>query len=574
MKIGVIGVAVKEDKLVAAKAYLWDRFLIIPLTVMAFCCVLALAGCGRKAASTETTAGTKTPITFTFYSIMGTEDRPFTDPVARKITEATGVTLEFQHPVGGQPLEAIPLMIASGEYPDLLYVTTDIPSVIEAGALIPLDDLIESRGKNIKAHYGDQLGRLRNSQEDPHIYQLGYEEIVKAKWSPDDATILVQHAALKDQGYPKMETLDDVERVIKAYKAKYPTINGQPTIGISMVVPFYWLLQVGNTANFMMGFPDNGEWIVNPQTYETVYKYLYPGMDILIRWFNRMHAEGLLDPECFTQSFDEFQAKIASGRVLAVPYPAWINTQSRMSLITDNMAERTYAPLPIVAQPGIKHPALKDPGFSGGWGLSITKSCKDPERLFEFLDWMCSEEAQILLNWGIEGVNYTVENGKRIVSDEEYQRSQSDIDYGKITGVGYWTVPFPMRGAGYIDSTGNYMTPRSPDTIKRNYLDVEKETLAGYGVDMWTDLFPPTASLGGSDWGQAWQITLTPDIQLKYMEAHSISEAAIGNLIYQPPSQFNALWEKYQQDLKDIGMLEASAQMTELVKGRVNLWNQ
>jgi putative aldouronate transport system substrate-binding protein len=215
---------------------------------------------------------------------------------------------------------------------------------------------------------------------------------------------------------------------------------------------------------------------------------------------------------------------------------------------------------------------LKDPGFAGGWGIGITTACKDPERAFEFLDWMCSEEAQILTHWGIEGVNYTVVNGKRIVSDEEYNLSINDPDYGKKTGIGYWTAPFPQRGTGYIDSTGNYITTQNPDIIKRNYIDVERETLKAYGAEMWTDLFIPPEQLGDSRWGQAWQITLTPEINLFYMEAHEITEAAVGNLIYSPPAQFNTIWAKYVNDLKAIGMDQANARMTALVKGRVQLW--
>jgi putative aldouronate transport system substrate-binding protein len=507
---------------------------------------------------------------------MGNEDIPWTDPVAKKITELTGVTIQYSHPVGGgNVLEVVPLMIASGDYPDLIYVTTDLPSVIDAEALIPLDDLIERKGTNIKKHYGEYLGRLRNSAEDPHIYVLGNDEMVKAKWSPDDATMMVQHAVLKELGYPRMQTLEDVEYAIRAYMAKYPTINGQPTIGISMVMPFWWLLHVGNTAMFMIGQPDNGEWIVDSDTLETVYKYTYPGMDGFARWLSRMHAEGFLDPECFTHSFDEFLAKISSGRVLVCPYPNWAITQARQSLISDGMPERTYAPMPVAVDSRYRVATLKDPGFSGGWGVGITTACKDPERAFEFLDWMCSDEAQILTHWGLEGVNYTVENGVRKFSDQEFDRYQNDPDYAKRTGINsFWSIYFPQRGAGYLDSTGSYSTPRNPDIIKNNYLPIERETLAAYGVDMWTDLFPSTESLGGSRWGQAWQITLTPELQLFYMESHEVSESWISKVVYSPPDQFDSLWSQYMQELRTVGLDDANARMTALIKGRVRLWEE
>src|SRR5690554_4181330 len=112
------------------------------------------------------------PVTLTFFNADLTEDVSFDDPVAQKITEETGVTLEFQHPVGGDE-QAIPLMIAGGDYPDMIFAKGDIGKLIGAGGVIKLDDLIEEKGDNLKAMYGDQIDRLRNSVEDPSIYNVG-----------------------------------------------------------------------------------------------------------------------------------------------------------------------------------------------------------------------------------------------------------------------------------------------------------------------------------------------------------------------------------------------------------------
>ncbi len=90
--------------------------------------------------------------------LMEEKKKTFDDPVAKRITEETGIKLEMDYPVGGND-EAIPLMIASGEYPDLIFAKGDIGKLIEAGGVIKLDDLIEEKGENLKAMYGDQLDR-------------------------------------------------------------------------------------------------------------------------------------------------------------------------------------------------------------------------------------------------------------------------------------------------------------------------------------------------------------------------------------------------------------------------------
>jgi putative aldouronate transport system substrate-binding protein len=493
----------------------------------------------------------------------------FNDPVARKITEMTGVTLAVDFPIRGDT-QIIPLMIASGSYPDLIFARGNLYNLIEAGAILQLDDLINRRGKYIKELYGDQLLRLRNTPGDPHIYNVGTYGVKAAVWNTD-GNMQIQHAVLKDQGYPRMRTLDDYEKAIRAYLAKYPTINGQRTIGLSLLSDTWqWYIDVGNPSGFLIGYPDDGQWIVEQDTMQAYYKFLHPDAKIWYQWLNRMSAEGILDPESFTQTEDIWRAKIESGRVLGIAYPKWGYSDARTSLINRRMADRTYAYLPIVANERFRVASLKDYGFSGGWGIAITKSCKDPERAFEFLDWWCSEEAQVLVNWGIEGVNWEWRNGKRFFLDQ--RQMERDPDYSRKTGVDRWVHPFPQRGNGYIDSTGNYITRDNPEMVKANYLPVERETLAAYGAEMWTDLFPSTESLGVSKHGQAWQYTLPPDMNAITAEADDYMKIALANIVMGRPSDFNASWEKIQKDLRRIGIEEANRQLTALIQEKMRLW--
>jgi putative aldouronate transport system substrate-binding protein len=539
--------------------------LVLGITVI-------LTGCNKNSGPTESTAGTKKPITFTFFNVDATEDMPFTDPVAKKITQATGVTLKVDRPVGGDQ-QAIPLMIASGQYPDFIYAKGNLTMLIEAGVVIPLDDLIERRGKNIKELYGNELVKLRNSTDDPSIYTVGTYGVNNPVWTTD-GTMQLQHAVLKELGYPEIKTLSDYENAIKAYIAKYPTINGQKTIGLSLLIDTWqWYISLSNPSNFLIGYPDDGQWIIDPVTLQAQYKFLHPDAKLWYQWLNKMNDEGLLDPESFTQKEDIWKAKIASGRVLGLNYPVWGYGDVRSSLINDGMEDKTYAFLPVTADNRFLCPSLKDYGYGGGWGIAISATCKDPERAFEFLDWMCSEEAQILVNWGIEDVNYKVVDGKREVPAEEQRRVDTDPDYGRKTGVGRWSYPFPQRGRGFIDSTGNYITRESPETIKKNYLPVEKETLAAYGVDMWIDLFPPSEALGVSKHGQAWQYALSPELNAKVTEADNYMKTALAEIVLGKTGIFDSSWNRIQQNLRRMGIEEANKALTELIQDKLELWN-
>lgn len=103
---------------------------------------LLLAGCAAQpAAPTAQTAENFDPLTLTFFNIDGVSE-PWTDPVALKITEATGVSLKTEYPARGSD-DAINLMLEDGDYPDLIYAKEKSNRLIEAGALIDLAPLVD-----------------------------------------------------------------------------------------------------------------------------------------------------------------------------------------------------------------------------------------------------------------------------------------------------------------------------------------------------------------------------------------------------------------------------------------------
>jgi putative aldouronate transport system substrate-binding protein len=132
-----------------------------------------------------------------------------------------------------------------------------------------------------------------------------------------------------------------------------------------------------------------------------------------------------------------------------------------------------------------------------------------------------------------------------------------------------------MRGRGYIDSTGNYITKDSPERIKnQEYLAVEKETLAAYGAEMWIDLFPSTESLGVSKHGAAWQYTLPPDANAKVSEADNYMKNALANIVLGRPENFESQWQRILQDLRRIGIEETGKTLTAMIKDKIELWNR
>jgi putative aldouronate transport system substrate-binding protein len=534
-----------------------------------------VSGCKKEDKPAVTDPDGLSPITITMYNEDWTHgDLPFDNPVAKKITEKTGVTLKIEGPVGDVN-QKIGIMIASEDYPDIIYAKGNYGKFVEAGALIKLDDYINKYGSNIKDLYGDYLKRLRFSPEDKSTYILGSYGVGAEKWVPD-SLFAIQLAVLKDQGYPKLKSLEDFSNAIRTYKQKNPTIDGKETIGISLLADDWrWLITVGNPSGWALGYPDDGQWAVNQENYEATYKFMLPEMREYYRWLNGLNAEGLLDPNSFTQKYDEYKAKIATGRVLGLLDAQWQYDEPQRALVGDGKPERTYAKMPVSLGGKHKDPSMRDQGYSAGWGLGISVKAKNPERIFKFLDWMASDEAQILNNWGVEGEHYTIQNGKRVISDEEWNKRRTDKDYGKKTGVGLYSYPFPQRGDGLKDKTGQTYTTSSVDTIINNYNTAEKEALKAYGVEMWKDIFPPSSDFKVSPYGAAWQINIPADsdLALAVTKADDFCKVNIPRAIMAAPANFDAEWDKIVAELNKLQMDKWSAEFTKKIQDKVKFWN-
>ncbi len=538
--------------------------------------LMGLYGCGATENTTvsdtqkqESSQEDLEPVTFTFYNADGMEDT-WTDPVAQKITEKTGVTLKMDYPADASD-NRIALMVATGEYPDLVFAKGDAPTLIQNDALIDMSDLIDEYGPNIKKLYGDEYENLRYSSDDPSIYQLCSDK-VQEETLETSGTAQLQWAVLQENGYQIPYTLDEYMQMIRDYMVKYPTINEKPTIGISIACSdWHWYTMLSNPSGYMNGSADNGQWIVDDEKQEVYYKHAADGQKEYYKWLNEMYNEGILDPEFATQTHEDFVLKVAEERVLGLLDEEWDYTGAEISLRADGQEEHTYAGLPVTIDRSVKCPSLKQQNLAVGWGIGITKSCKDPVRAVRFLDWLCSDEAQILLNWGIEGVDYYYdENGKRCITEEDLEASRKDTNYSERTGVGFRVYPYPSYGNQSVDSTGNSYSKSSREMVKEGYDEMEKEALKAWNVDMLTDIFPQKEEFSKDAYSPLWAMTLPDELEKMLVALDNVSWKGLIECVVSPADDFDAKWDELQQNLKDAGLEKADREMTALLRDEIS----
>ena len=546
-----------------------------------------LAGCGsdsgssKGGSSTETgsaaeasssgetadDADDKSPITFEYFNADG-KNGNWDNPVAKAITEATGVTLDVSYPVAsqGDAKEDIALMIANDEYPDMIYAKGSATDLYQAGALIDMTDLIEKYGPNIKKMYGAEMEKLKWSQDDPGIYQLSYAG-VNQKTLTTGGSCQIQWAALKENDYKYPKTLDEYEKMIKSYLAAHPkTEVGLDMIGITMSASdWHWMITLGNPAGLIAdASPDNGQWIIDDE-YNVHYKHVTDEEKEYFKWLCRMYNEGILDPNFATQTDDDYIAKVASGRVVAITDAEWHYSQCEATLVADGKVDQTYVGLPVTLREDQVEKALLYQGTTVGWGIGITKSCEDPVRAIKFLDYLCSDEGQILYHWGIEGENYFLDDdGQPYRTDEEVAKAQSDPDYAKNTGIDNYTG-FPIYGTGSYSEDGFPYTPTTKESVIANYNTAEKEGCEAMGFEMLTDMFAQPEEFDLLPYSALWAYQQPQELAEKQTILDEIAWPGLVKCVTGTEDEFDGNWETMVQELTDNGLADAEEAMTEFL---------
>ena len=393
---------------------------------------------------------------------------PFTDPVAETVKEKTGINIEIQQPTG-DPNEKLILMMTGDTLPDVVLMdrrSDVVNQYIEGGALIPLDDLIEKYGPHIKEMYGDVINLSRYS--DGHTYFLNNWYGVDP--TPDRA-INLRMDILEELGYGERAkagdyfTQDEFVEMLRAFKEKYPEVNGQETI--PFVLNSEYMESVLTTFYGMYGMKNY---------YETDNHELYfiardPHYLPMMKFINSLYREGLLDREWAVVNTEACEEKLASGRVFATNGGTLSNINNVLVEDSNGNTSKSFYCFKVVADGVDPNKTTFSPRSSLGWdAIGITTANKHPEETMKLFDFLASEEGQYLLLWGVEGKDWNMENGVHVPVPETIPGFQEDWGgYSKKTGIRKWTW-FIKNGYGKDGTPYDLVTKYDLDDVSAHAL--------------------------------------------------------------------------------------------------------
>ena len=373
---------------------------------------------------------------------------------------------------------------------------------------------------------------------------------------------------LKQAGYPTPKTFTEWQQLIIDYVAANPTYNGQSTIGVSEPTEAWRAsaVQYGG-SRFLVGYQNDGLTVVDPETLEAKVIMDQDFQKEFCKMLNTMWNLGIADPEMFMQTDEQYQAKIGSGRIAGL-YDQRSMIQVGLDALEASDPSHMLVAFPIVLE-GVTTERYRGPrAFSGGMGLGITVSCKNPDRAFQFLDDLAAEECQTVLRWGVEGTDFSyAEDGSLVKSDDQWKNYNS-IEYKQSSGIEQltWFQFFPgleaFPGSGTIASPSN-----TPEFAALAYEDYEKEFLANYDAETFCDWFNPSYdAMYEPGWSIRQRIDTSDPRKIAGETALEITLEYVPKLAQCTPDKFESVWAEFTGKLADLPLREYEELATQMIK--------
>ncbi len=420
------------------------------ILVLALAVILALSvftGCGDKKAEEGTTVDTKVSkygdtypvdakdVTLTCWmpitaNIAESAQNYGELPVAIELEKLTGIKVEYVHPSLTNSSEKFNLMIASGEFTDIInYQWNSYPggaqTAIDDEIILPLNEegnsMIDAWAPDFK-RFLDENPEVGKEAKTDAGYYFATGIVAPDRELNTTAGPIVRKDWLDELGLELPETIDDWYVMLKAFKekkgAKAPlTMSNQ-----------------GFFCGFVTGaYGTNGDWYHD----DGVVKFAAAeeGMKEFFTTMNKWYTEGLYDKNFSTTDSTTITANLLNGDSGAT----WNALGGGIGVLTNAIKEKdpkavfAGAPYPVVNEGDV--PQFGQASARFGVKSAITTQCKDPELAMKWLNFGYTEEGHMLYNFGIEGQSYEWVEKEHKATDEfgSYIKNE-DGSYKIVTG--------------------------------------------------------------------------------------------------------------------------------------------
>lgn len=511
------------------------RLKLLTSVVLASTLLLGLIGCSNETAeepqavdeavfNQEGLPIVNEPITLDVLTVRwGNMGDTFTqNQWLKDLEQQTNVKINWQVMSSNDWGEQKSIMLASGTLPDVILgdaVFSDSDIVNNLAYFRPLDEYIDQYMPNLKAAMEEtpELKKI-STFPDGQIYSLPARLPSRPKSMNQP---IINKAWLDRLGLEVPETTDELYQVLKAFKEQDPNGNGKQD-----EIPISGSGDISSDLLSPFGITDINASSMMIQDGKPVFYPVTEQYKEAIKWAHQLYAEGLIDPELFTQDNTMSTAKHQNPDAALIGF-----TNQWIPDAVFGKWKDEYEAIPTLAGPDGQRYQAGDPvGLSFRRNeLLITTSSKYPEVVARWADQFYTNEASIQNFWGAIG---TVIEKK----DDDTYALMSPPE-GTSADAWYWEQSLRDFGPKYV----------SPSFEQNIILDETvgdglKLVIDKLGADYVTTPFP-NVMYSSEEFQELPTLTTDIDGYVRTNRAKWITEGTI-----------DEEWDGYLKQLNDMGL--------------------
>ncbi|GBF74406.1 ABC transporter substrate-binding protein [Paenibacillus sp. 598K] len=326
-------------------------------------------------------------------------------PFYEALQQATGVTVSYTSPAIGQEKDSFNILLASGDLPDIVEwdwlkgFPGGPEKAIQDGYILKLNDAIEQWAPNLKkylAEHPEVDKQIKTDNGDYYAFPfIRGDDALKVFQGP-----IIRKDWLDELGLPVPTTMEEWHTTLKAFKE-----NKGATAPLALLNGLFDPGAFVGAYGVVHGFYRVGD--------EVRYGQIQPEYKAFLTTMRSWYEEGLFDQNFASIDGKTLDANLLDGATGATIHNSGggIGKWTPMLRDIDPKAQLVGAPYPVLTKGDTPKFGQKDFAYTSVYSAAISASTTNLETAVKFLDYGYSEEGHMLMNFGILGESYTMEDG-------------------------------------------------------------------------------------------------------------------------------------------------------------------
>ena len=378
------------------------------------------------------------PITVKIY-VAGMTDVPEKDSaVLQEIAKRTGTTIELV----GIEEDRLQILLASGEFPDIMVMNRNATfyDYLDSGYVADIGPVLQKWAPTVYSMNSTLIDLFTNANGELLYLTENNDLLREGEKHPEDATdpnraqdelpwhstIYVQYPLVKEIYGKAITTFAEYEEAMDAYIEKY----GQQSTTNKHYAISYDKDSAGDilwAGLSMYGYKCmyKGGLYVTKDGENYSYGFKTPEAKEWLMYLNRLYREGYIYTDASVQDYDKFSRQLNREQTFSFIGNYYAVYEANKVLAVAK-SQTSYIPQKVMAD-GVEQVYQYNSAYTGAGAFMIMNSSPYKQRIARLLEFLYSDEGSVLHGWGIEGVDYYIdENGNRNITEEIANQKAND----------------------------------------------------------------------------------------------------------------------------------------------------